>query len=65
MQVNQSVVDNDLNVLVPTQIKTGTIRATERFIKFGTLAVPDGKSLEKYLEPDHVRPRTTLLKNAI
>ena len=50
MQVNRPVVDEDLNVLVPTQIKLGTIRATDRLIKHGLLGLADGKRVEDILD---------------
>jgi hypothetical protein len=63
MQVNRPVVDEDLNVLVPTQIKLGTIRATDRLIKHGLLGLADGKRVEDILEIENVRK--LLLRNAI
>ena len=63
MQVNKPVVDENLMVLVPTQIKPGKIRATDRLFKHGLLGLADDKKIEDIIEEDGVR--AMLLRNAI
>ena len=50
MQVNRPVVDENLNVLVPTQSRPGNIRATDRLIKFGLLGLGDDKTFNDIFE---------------
>ena len=63
MQVNEPVINDAYQVLVPTQIEAGKIRVTERQINSGLLAVADDINFDDIVTLERVRG--TSLKAAL